>query len=531
MEVSPPLDAEQSAQNDILTDVQGLPDATAVTAIASVVPQHSDDEVIAMLAALTPMEYDRVRIEQAKALGIQVKTLDAQVKTERNDEAEAILPFPIVEPYPEPIVPAQLLDEIAVTIHRFIVVEPEQADAAALWVAFTWFIGVVQVAPLAIINAPEKACGKSQLLDVLGRMAARPLPAANSSTAFLFRAVEKWTPTLLIDEADTFIRENIEIKGLINAGYTRANAYVGRVAGDDHDPVLFTVWGAKALAGIALEKHLPDATMSRAIVFELRRKLPHESVSRLRHAETALFEGIASKLARFADDYSQQVRLAQPDLPDELGDRAQDNWEPLLAIAECAGPVWVQRATAAALKMSSVSKESSSTSNELLEDIQEVFERKKAEKISTVDLIEALVADDENPWATYNRGKPLSPRQLARQLAGYGIKSKTVRLGPYQTPKGFDVAQFKDAFARYLVTPTRLPQQGNDSPESNNGEAGCVADDAQQNSIRNAAATGEALLVLESGKVAGKGSPLDAAIYPPTGHRPSTNSSDDDPAF
>jgi hypothetical protein len=416
------------------------------------------------------------------------------------------------------------LDEISDTIQRFIVVEPEQANAAALWVAFTWFIAVVEVAPLAIINAPEKACGKSQMLDVLGRMAARPLPAANSSTAFLFRAVERWTPTILIDEADTFIRENDEIKGLINAGYTRANAYVGRVVGNDFEPKLFRVWGAKALAGISLERHLPDATMSRAIVFELRRKLPHESVTRLRHAEAGLFEGIASKLARFANDYSQQVRLAHPQLPDELGDRAQDNWEPLLAIAECAGQGWVCRATAAALRLSNAGQASVSTGNELLADIQEIFERKHVEKISTADLIEELVDDDEKSWATYNRGKPISPRQLARQLAGYGIKSKTVRLGPHHTPKGFDAAQFKDAFARYLATPTKLPQQSNDTPESINGMAGCVAGEAQpcsndaaadcvaddppQDLIRNAPATGVAPPALESGEVAGKPTPL-----------------------
>lgn len=479
-------------------------------------PQH-DDEVIARLASMKPMEYERVRAEQAKNMGCRPGVLDGLVKAARSEEAETDQPFPDVEPHRDPIVPAQLLDEISGTIRRFIVVDTEQADAAALWVAFTWFIGVVEVAPLAIINAPEKACGKSQLLDVLGRMAARPLPAANSSTAFLFRAVELWTPTLLVDEADTFIRENDEIKGLINAGYTRANAYVGRVVGNDFKPKLFRVWGAKALAGISLERHLPDATMSRAIVFELRRKLPHESVMRLRHAEADLFEGVASKLARFALDYSQQIRLARPTLPDELGDRAQDNWEPLLAIAGCAGPEWVQRATAAAMKLSSAGEASVSTGNELLADIQDIFERKGTLKIGTADLIAELVADDEKCWATYNRGKPLSPRQLARQLAGYGIKSKTVRLGAANTPKGFDSAQFTDAFARYLASPTGLPQQRNDPPGSNNGEAGGdadktqrsgngaaggVADNPQHNFIRNAAATRDAMPELGRGDVA-----------------------------
>ena len=112
--------------------------------------------------------------------------------------------------------------------------QAEQADAAALWTAFTWFIHVVAVAPLAIINAPEKSCGKTQLLDVMGRMSARPLSASNVSTASLFRSMELWEPTLLIDEADTFVRLNDELKGLIThlafyAGWpTAVNA--GRVA-------------------------------------------------------------------------------------------------------------------------------------------------------------------------------------------------------------------------------------------------------------------------------------------------------------
>ena len=133
------------------------------------------------------------------------------------------------------------------------------------------------------------------------------------------------------------------------------------------------------------------------------------------------------------------------------------------------------------------------------------------------------MADDEKPWATYNRGKPLSPRQLARQLAGYGIKSKTVRLGPANTPKGFDAGQFIDAFARYLASPTKMPQQRNESPGSINGEAGSVADETQQsgngvaggvadnpqhNFIRNAAATREAMPELRRGDVADEASIL-----------------------
>jgi len=409
-------------------------------------------------------------------MGCRPPILDKLVKAARDEVVEpGGWPFSDVEPYPTPVIPASLLTEVASTIRRIIVMELEQADAAALWTASTWFMNAVNIAPLAIINAPEKSCGKSQLLDVMGRMSARPLPVSNVSTASLFRSIELWSPTLLIDEADTFIRANDDLKGLINAGHSRTSAFVLRVVGDNHEPKMFTVWGAKALAGISLEKHLPDSTMSRAIVFNLRRKLPHEKVERLRHTEPGLFEEIASKLARFAEDYSQQVLQARPDLPDELSDRAQDNWEPLLAIAECAGPDWLKRAKVAALKISAAAEDAVSTGNELLADIQFVFESKQVGKLKTTDLIDALVSDEEKPWATYNRGKPFTPRQLANLLAPYGIKPKTVRFGAF-TPKGYEAAQFTDAFSRYLATPGDLPKRCNESPDGIAGQVGCVAD-------------------------------------------------------
>jgi putative DNA primase/helicase len=449
-----------------------LPDTDSSQVPAAAVAPETADQVVVRLAALKPMDYDRQRKGEAQALGIQIKTLDDLVRMARNEaSATDRLPFSEVEPHPEPIDPAQVLDEVTEAILRHVVMDQEKAYAVALWIVMTWFIDEVEVAAILIINAPEKECGKSQLLTVVGYLAARPLPAANSTPSFLFRAITAWRPTLLIDEADTFIRDNDELKGLVNAGHTRANAFVGRTVsvGDGHEPKLFDVWSAKAFAGIALERHLPDATMSRGIVIDLRRKMPHEKVARLRHADRSQFSKLAPKLARFAIDYYAQVRDARPALPDELGDRAQDNWEPLLAIAQCAGPVWIQRAMDAALAVSKVGKVSVSTGNELLADIQSVFEQSQAIKISTVDLIEGLTADDEWGWSTFNRGLPLTPRQLAKQLDPYGIKPKTIRFTDKHTPKGYDLAQFADAFARYLAPPQNLPQQRHEAPQAQGG--------------------------------------------------------------
>lgn len=359
--------------------------------------------------------------------------------------------FPTILPWQEDIVPGQILDEIAGILLRYVVLEREQADAAALWISHTYFLDVVDVSPIAIINAPERACAKTLFQTLLARLSYRPLAAANASAPALFRIVESARPTIFFDEADTFLRSNPDLQGMVNAGYKRGGFVLRcEAVGDSFEARQYAVYSAKSIAGIALERHLSDATSSRGIWFNMRRKMRGEIVERYRNADSGAFDDIASKLARFAADYSEQVKQARPHLPEELGDRAQDNWEALLAIAECAGAEWEKRATDAALTLSATGEASVSLGNELLSDIRDIFANRGDFKISSADLIDALAADSEGPWATYNRGRPLTQRQLAKILTSYSIKSKTVRIAHGNTPKGYDTWQFSDAFARYL---------------------------------------------------------------------------------
>ena len=91
---------------------------------------------------------------------------------------------------------------------------------------------------------------------------------------------------------------------------------------------------------------------------------------------------------------------------------------------------WTKRATEAALKLSGDGGcKTISAGNELLADIQDVFESKRISKISYGDLIAALLDDAEKSWATYNRGKPITMRQVTKQLKKYHIMSKSIRFG------------------------------------------------------------------------------------------------------
>jgi hypothetical protein len=56
------------------------------------------------------------------------------------------------------------------------------------------------------------------VLKLLGALVRRPLQTSNVTTAVVFRAIEAYQPTLLVDEADTFLRDHDELRGVLNTG-------------------------------------------------------------------------------------------------------------------------------------------------------------------------------------------------------------------------------------------------------------------------------------------------------------------------
>ena len=320
-----------------------------------------------------------------------------------------------------------------------------EAIAIALWIVHTHCIDAAKVTPILNINSPEKRCGKSTLLSVLQRLVNKPLIASNISAAAMYRSIEKWAPTLLIDEGDTFMRENEELRGIINSGHTRDLAYTLRCVGDKHEPTRFCTWGAKAIAGIGRQA---DTIEDRSICIRLRRKLSHEARKRLRDASDDLFIKMIRQCARIAAENISALTAARPPVPHELNDRAADNWQPLLAIAELAGDAWFKLSRESALGLSNV-EASASISVELLQDIKGVLEQRRVERIWTTELLQGLYDISEAPWATYNHGKSLTDRQLASKLSDFNIKSKDIRFYD-KVRKGYELEDFIDSFQRYL---------------------------------------------------------------------------------
>ena len=142
----------------------------------------------------------------------------------------------------------------------------------------------------------------------------------------------------------------------------------------------------------------------------------------------------------------------EADIPAELPDRAGDAWESLFAIADAAGDGWPARARSAAVVLHANREADDSLGLRLLSDVQIVFGRRRVERISTTDLIEALKADEEGPWL--DARVPLTPHRLGRLLGPFGIRSKQLRVDGTSL-KGYERDWFVDSWDRYLpVTPS-----------------------------------------------------------------------------
>jgi putative DNA primase/helicase len=358
-------------------------------------------------------------------------------------------------PWPDEVDGADLLDGIVGVFKRYLALPDGSAEAFALWTLHTYTIDAASVSPFLALNSPEKRCGKTSALTLLDALVKKPLTASNITPAALFRSVEEWRPTLLIDEADTFIRKSDDLRGILNSGHTRSAAYVIRVVGDDHTPKRFSTWCAKA---IALIGRLPSTLEDRAIVIPMKRRAPDERVERLRQDRVRDdLEPLRRKAARWANEHLERLRDLDPEMPAELHDRAQDNWRPLFAIAEAAGGSWPGRIVQVSRALL-LGEEDETPRIQLLADLRDLFESSDQDRLSSDRIAGHLGTLDDRPWAAWNRGQPLTKSQLAKLLKNFGIRPKAIRIGD-RTPRGYDLSQFDDAFRRYLPTDPQRPQQ------------------------------------------------------------------------
>lgn len=355
-----------------------------------------------------------------------------------------------LEPWPEEVDGGALLDAIVRVAREYLVLPPGGAEAIALWSLFAHAHDAFNISPILGVSSPTHECGKTTFLILLEFLVPSPLQTSNVTPAPLFRAIEKWHPTLLVDEMDTFLGTQEELRGILNSGHNRRAAHVLRCEGESFEVRKFSTWCPKILAKIG---KFPPTLYSRSIRIELQRKPPGVEVKHLREDRPARLVDLARQCVRWAQDNMRALKAADPEMPEALFSRSADNWRPLLAVADLAGADWPARARRVAAASCAKAKDETAAIV-LLEDLRALFEARAADRLHSDDIVVALHELDDRPWSEWGKARrPISKHQLCEMLKPFGLQAKQLRIGA-ENKNGYELETLNPVFERYLSPDT-----------------------------------------------------------------------------
>jgi putative DNA primase/helicase len=400
------------------------------------------------LSLLPVTQYDQKRKDAAKRLGMRVGTLDGIVEQLRSgsggdadvDKQGQEISFKPPEPWPDPVDGAALVEEMIAAHKRHVVMSDEYALAVALWEIHTYVIDAAEHSPRLQIRSAAYRCGKTTLLQVIKAIVSKPIATESISMAALFRVIELCQPTILLDEAEATLKregggDNEDMRMIVNAGHRRGGGVI-RTVGDDFEPRLFGVFCPMVFCWLVRRgEQVAQTIADRSITVELRRRLKGEEITRLRSNRVGHLSTLGRRAARWVADNIAALKDADPALPEELNDRAQDNWRPLIAIADAMSKAIGERARAAAKVMSAEAAIADDDASLLaLADADAIFKLKEVIALRSEDLVQAFIELQDRPWATWRKGsgngrEPMTKHSLARLLKPYGIRPRMIRFG------------------------------------------------------------------------------------------------------
>ena len=413
------------------------------------------------------IEFARERARAAKQLGVSRRAIDDEVEARRLDweaaETAPLYPHWIVDPWPEVVDGDALLRDIITRIRKHVTCTENDCayDSALDHVLPGCTTRSQRTALFFIVTSAEPESGKTTVLGVLSFLTPRCIASVEISEAALYRSINIWRPTFVVDEFDAVLAsdDKAPLRSVINSGHTRGQTVV-RCVEPNFKPEAFVTFCPKAIGMVG--RKLPGSTLSRCILIEMKRRKPGDkAIVKFEHKDDADLANLRSRLLRWASDNQAALRKAEPSMPPGFDNRRADNWQTLFAIADLAGGECGDKARIAAGHTEGAT-DNSTIGVRLLADIKRIFdEEPKPDCMRSATLVAKLVEDQEGPWVAWNWGKGLTQNGLAALLGGgggrgrgarggFGICSKTVHPKVEPHGKGYRREQFEDAWERYL---------------------------------------------------------------------------------
>lgn len=276
---------------------------------------------------------------------------------------------------------------------------------AVLWAAHTHGMAQWRYTPRLYITAPEPACGKSTQLDVISLFSDSKLRGSSVTGAALFRAIASSPRTVLLDEVDETLSGPADktLRAVFNDGYDREGTVL-RATGE------YPIYAAMALCGIG--SNVPDATRTRTIPLQMTKGRPCVT-----DFDSDDHQAVKTRVVALLSDASLSWNARGVTLPVGCTGRQAQLWRPLMAVAQAAGGVWVERAHAAYALCQWESL--ASVQNRVLRAVWTWFnENPDAQRVSSSVLAAQVTSYDDLP--------KVSAKSLAVKMAAYGVRPRKV---------------------------------------------------------------------------------------------------------
>jgi hypothetical protein len=393
-----------------------------------------------------------------------------------------------IEPWAEPVDGHELAEQLCAVFKRYLVLDEGSVRTLALWVFGSYLANCFQKFPILRVISPVKRCGKSTLLDCFELLVCRPLVTASISASSLYRLIEKYHPTMLMDEADSFAKDDEDIRNIVNGGYEKGRPAI-RVNKETMEPEIFDTFGPKVLASIS---SLHATIEDRSLFVRMERKARNQDVEMLCDDPKLPFLELRRKLTRWANDHAVRIESTRVPRPPHLDSRAWDKWRPIYAIVSYfkEGSRWPYHVGTISGKMTREYDVEDSVLTEILLKMRAMFRRRSVQLLAeykkagtsweqlaeedkrwvkflpTTDILAELNSDDESTWADWKKGdkEGLTTQRLSKELKEFKIKSVQLQYNQ-KRHRGYSLdAKLEDAFRRYL--PPDSPPSDDDDPDS-----------------------------------------------------------------
>jgi hypothetical protein len=398
----------------------------------------------------------------AKPLGVKVSALERTASIPDDVPSNSVPRLlETIEPSLEPVDGAKLvLDLCTNVVSAFIVFEPQFVLPFVLWVIMVYLHQLFNFCGYIRFRSPEKLCGKSTALDILFELTPRPLLVGNMSASSMYRLIPEYHLTILLDEAQSYVKKDTDIGGILDAGYQKNRPAV-RTNPNTMETEFFDTYGPKALASIG---PLNDTIESRSIIVPMTRKSADQDVKQIcdiLQDSPDWFLVYRRKLMRWTEDNKDKIVATRLTRPSFLGNRNWDKWKPLFVIAHVLGGKIPATLRDNAHTIVTGDDSELGIRLEILSMLRDLFKEKGPtlpkdfQFLPTSELLNHLNSNEEARWADWKTGDKtgMTAEKLSRNLKDFKIKSDQPQYGGKRI-RGYWFKDFEKAFNTFRINLT-----------------------------------------------------------------------------